>query len=199
VVTHHTRTARWIVTGERGVGKTTFCRRLKETAGAAGWDVAGLLSLPRYEGEVKTGIHILDLREGASRLMASTQPTEVEGFRFCGWTFSDSALAWGNDILRRATPCDLLIVDEVGPLEFDVGSGMTACFQELDREAYHVAIAVVRPAYVDRFRLSWKRSTSITISSPEQALELAEARFAEFQHPIRNPSPKAPRLRDQQS
>jgi len=199
VVTPHTVAKRWIVTGERGVGKTTFCRRLMEMANAAGWDVAGLLSLPRYEGEVKTGIQILDLRQGASRIMASTRPNEVEGFRFCGWTFSEAALAWGNEILRRATPCDLLIVDEVGPLEFDAGSGMTACFQELESEAYCLAIAVVRPAYEERFRLSWKGSATIAISSPEQAIKLAEARFAEFQRPIRNPSPKGPRLRNQKT
>jgi nucleoside-triphosphatase THEP1 len=59
MVTPHTIAKRWIITGERGVGKTTFCRRLMEGAGAAGWDVAGLISLPRYEGEVKTGIQIL--------------------------------------------------------------------------------------------------------------------------------------------
>lgn len=199
MVTPYAIAKRWIITGERGAGKTTFCRRYMERAGAAGWDVAGLLSLPRYEGEVKTGIQILDLRAGASRMMASTRPNEVEGFRFCGWTFSDSALAWGNEILRRATPCDLLIVDEVGPLEFDAGSGMTACFQELESEACRLAIAVVRPAYEERFRLSWKGSVTIAISSPEQALKLAEARFAEFQRPIRNPSPKAPRLRDQKT
>ncbi len=199
MVTPHTIAKRWIITGERGVGKTTFCRRLMERAGAAGWDVAGLLSLPRYEGEVKTGIQILDLRGGASRMMASTRPNEVEGFRFCGWTISDSALVWGNEILRRATPCDLLIVDEVGPLEFDAGSGMTACFQELEKEAYRLAIAVVRPAYEERFRLSWKGSTTMAISLPEQALKLAEARFAEFQRPIRNPSPKGPRIRNQKT
>ena len=118
MVTPHTIAKRWVITGERGIGKTTFCRRLMDRAVAAGWDVAGLLSLPRYEGEARTGIQILDLRQGASRIMASTRTNEVEGFRFCGWTFSQAALAWANEILRRATPCDLLIVDEVGPLEF---------------------------------------------------------------------------------
>ncbi len=190
MVTPHTMARRWIITGERGVGKTTFCRRFAEMAGAAGWDVAGLLSLPRYEGEVKTGIQILALRGGESRMMASTRPDEFEGSRFCGWSFNDSALAWGNEILQRATPCDLLILDEVGPLEFDTGSGLTACFQVLEKTSYRLAIAVVRPAYEARFRLSWMGSKTIAISSPKQALKLAEARFAELRRPVGNPYPK---------
>jgi nucleoside-triphosphatase THEP1 len=171
---------RWIITGERGVGKTTFCRKLAEEAGTSGWDVAGLLSLPRCEGGVKTGIEILDLRAGASRMLASARPDELEGFRFCGWTFSEAALEWGNRVLRHATPCDLLLVDEIGPMELDEGRGMTACLQELQSEAYRLAIAVVRPAYEERFHLSWNGSATIAIASPAQAFELAEAFWEEF-------------------
>jgi nucleoside-triphosphatase len=174
---------RWIVTGERGAGKTTFCRTLVDSACNAGWDAAGLLSLPRYQDLAKTGIQILDLRSRAVRLLASRLPDELEGFRFCGWTFNEAALAWGNDVFRRATPCDLLVVDEAGPLEFDAGKGMTMCFSQLESNAYRLAIAVVRPSYQERFAESWTESVVVTVTSPQQAILSARKMFAEFHLP----------------
>jgi nucleoside-triphosphatase len=172
---------RRIISGERGTGKTTFCRSLAEMACASQWKVSGILSLPRFEGGAKTGIELLDLRTGVSRLLASTHPDELIGFRFCGWFFSAAALAWGNDIIGTATPCDLLIVDEIGPMELKSNKGITACLPQLQGKAYRLAIAVVRPTLAEQFRLSWESSSTLVISSNEQALEQSETLWREFQ------------------
>jgi nucleoside-triphosphatase THEP1 len=176
-------TRRWIVTGEPGSGKSTFCREVAQRAKDAGWDAAGILSLPRCQGGVKNGIMIEDLRLQASRLLASRIPDELEGFRFCDWTFSQAALDWGNEVIRRATPCDLLVVDELGPLEFDARTGMTACFPALEGEAYRIAIAVIRAKYLERFAHSWTGSITIRIPSPEEAAGLAARLFAAVLEP----------------
>jgi len=179
---------RWIISGERGCGKTSFCRNLFERARDAGWDVAGFLSLPRCEDNIQTGIEILDLRQGVTRLLASRRPDELAGFRYCGWTFSEAALAWGNEVFRRTTPCDLLIVDEAGPLEFEAGTGMTECFRALQSGSYRLAVAVVRPSCLQRMQKTWPECETITITSPEQSILLAGELFEAVQNCMAPPA-----------
>jgi nucleoside-triphosphatase len=179
-------TRRWIVTGERGAGKTTFCRRLAESARAAGWDTAGIISLPRFEDGEKTGIQILELRTGTVHLLASRRDEELAGFRFCGWKFSEAALAWGNEACRRATPCDLLVIDEVGPLELKAGNGVNESIRALESGAFRMAAAVIRSSYSEHFHRSWPESDVITIQCTDQALQLADTLFEKSRHLIQN-------------
>ena len=130
----------WILTGPRGSGKTTLCRRLAAEAKALGWDVAGVLSPAVFTGGEKTGIEALDLRGGDSRQFAR-RPVDMDGStsRHPSWIFDQIALAWGNQVLARAVPCDMLVVDELGPLEFEAGLGWSAGLKALDSRTYQVA------------------------------------------------------------
>lgn len=141
----------WVISGEIGAGKTTLCRALADLARAAGWDVAGLLSPGVFEAGQKTAIQIEELRSGARRLLASSAPREGFDLAFGRWYFDRAVLAWGNQVLEESTPCDLLIVDELGPLELLRGEGFTAAQAALAEGRYRVGIAVVRPALVETF------------------------------------------------
>jgi nucleoside-triphosphatase THEP1 len=55
-------------------------------------------------------------------------------------------------LLRRATPCDLLVVDELGPLELKLGQGLVAALDVLEEGAFSLALVVVRPELVDDVR-----------------------------------------------
>ncbi len=48
-------------------------------------------------------------------------------------------------MLESATPCDLLIVDELGPLEFERNEGWPAGLAAIDSAAYKVGVVVIRP------------------------------------------------------
>lgn len=164
---------RWIITGLRGAGKTAFCRRLAEHARAAGWDVAGLLSPAILEKGHKTAIAALDLRGGESRPLAGTLRRKG-ALRLGMWWFDPKTLAWGNQVLAAALPCDLLIVDEIGPLELERGQGWITALEVLASTDYRLALAVVRPEYCDAFRERWSGSKVLTIAAPLQAVDLAE-------------------------
>lgn len=153
----------WALTGERGAGKTTFCRALAERARAAGWDVAGLLSPGVFENGVKTGILVQDLRTGETHPLARVHPVpglasavQAENFSlaFGDWLFDPSAFAWGNQVLEASLPCDLLIVDELGPLELVRGEGWTSALAVLRQPRYRVGLVVVRPELVELARQS---------------------------------------------
>ena len=146
----------WLVTGERGAGKTRFCRRVAELARKAGWQVGGLISPAVFEGQDKTGIQLESLFSSEVRPLAvkKAQPSfnQVLG----EWHFDAQALAWGNAELTNALAMggnqkqlDLLVIDEIGPLELLHGEGWTAALPLLNSQVYRVGLVVIRPELVE--------------------------------------------------
>jgi len=144
-----------LLTGGRGAGKTRWCEGLARAGRAAGLTVAGLVSPPVLVGGEKTGIDLLDVASGERRGLAERARADLPGTEGLGWCFDPEALALGNALLARAGACDLLLVDELGPLEFGRGSGLTAAFALLDSRRYRLAVVVVRPALVAAARARW--------------------------------------------
>jgi nucleoside-triphosphatase THEP1 len=129
-----------ILTGERGVGKSTVCRETVARAQARGYACGGILTLSRPNG----ARDVLDVRSGKSRrltLRTGASAAVVQG-RF---RFDPETLAWGNDVLACAVPCHLLVVDELGPLEIECGQGWPRAFDVLRGAEFALALAVVRP------------------------------------------------------
>ncbi len=142
-----------VLTGWRGAGKTSLLLRLTAQAIKAGWRVGGLLAPARIEDGQKTGIEVADAHTGERRLLASLIQGELHGPRVGNWSFDEGSFVWGDGILRRSLPCDLFVLDELGPLEFEHQQGWSAGFDLL---------AQLRPfdwqsSSFDRnmFRLSW--------------------------------------------
>jgi nucleoside-triphosphatase THEP1 len=145
----------WVLTGGRGAGKTVHCRALIEQARTSGWGVAGLLSPGIFKDGVKTGILTQDLRAGESRPLAMLSTLNVERSTFKlelgQWLFDPTVMDWGNQILQSRQPCDLFIVDELGPLEFFRGEGWVNAFDALRQVRYRLGVVVIRPECVDAF------------------------------------------------
>ena len=138
-----------ILSGEAGSGKTTICTQV--VALAQGLVVAGVLTLPRFAGGCKVGLDVEDIRTGQRRPLAE-RVEATDGPATEGWHFHADGLAWGSMILRRATPCDLLVIDELGPLELAQGQGWMVGLDLLRASRYRLALVVVRPALLPCFR-----------------------------------------------
>ena len=137
-----------LLTGGRGAGKTRWCEALARAGRDAGLAVRGVLSPPVLEDGAKTAIDLLDLATGERRFLAERARPDLPGTEGLGWRFDHEALAAGNVALERVGACDLLLVDELGPLELGRGSGFTSAFGLLDARRHGLAIVVVRPALV---------------------------------------------------
>jgi nucleoside-triphosphatase THEP1 len=140
-----------LVTGERGVGKTHLCQQVVEQAGEIGYRCAGVLSRAVFDGEEKVAITLADVATGAERTLAVADETPGE-LRWGRYRFVLTTLEWGSDLLAAATPCDLLIVDELGPLELTLGLGLEPALAVLDEGAFSLALVVVRPELLDTLR-----------------------------------------------
>ncbi|GEM_PF-204024 len=138
---HPPEPAIFLLTGPRGVGKTTVCLRAVALAQQAGFSCAGLLTLREDEDQRV----VVSVRTGLRRPLTTTDPAGVRVGRFL---FDPAALAWGAEILAQSTPCDLLVVDELGPLELR-GEGWAVGLETLRRGAFRLGLVVVRPELVE--------------------------------------------------
>jgi len=137
-----------LLTGERGVGKTHLCQRVVREVLEQGYSCAGVLSPPVIVDGDKVGISLVDAASGAKRALATADraPGKV---RWGKYRFVPSTLEWGVSLLSRATPCDLLVVDELGPLELELGQGLVEALHVLSEGDYSLALVVVRPELVE--------------------------------------------------
>jgi len=143
-----------VVTGPIGIGKTTVCRRVIRSAQASGYTVRGILTPALYDerGE-KIGIAICDVATGAARVLARV--TEDVQRRTVGmYAFDQGALEWGRRILENAPRegCDLLAVDEVGPLELHRGGGFAVALDLVRENAVPRSLVIVREALLEAYQ-----------------------------------------------
>lgn len=168
-----------IVTGDRGAGKTTFCTRLIKLARSAGKSIGGVLSPAVIVNGQKLAIDVIDLRSTERRRLAIHNP-QADYPRELYWRFDDAALTWGNDVLAHSTPCDVLIVDELGVLEFERDRGWVAGLDVLDMGEYKLGLVAIRPELLARAQQRWPLAHTVTIENADQAKLEAERVWHEF-------------------
>jgi nucleoside-triphosphatase len=169
-----------ILTGQRGSGKTALCSLLVDKGRKAGWQVKGLMTPAVFEAEQKTAIDALDLHSRQRRLLARVRQDGDTGIQTMSWTFDPQALEWGSRVLRESVPCDLLVVDELGPLELLRSQGWTAGLDVLDNGEYKLGVVVIRSELLEIARRRWPHASEIIVVSPEGALNLVNQICCEY-------------------
>ena len=144
-----------LVTGPSGSDKTRWCLALADYASILGIHAGGLVSPAVFEGGLKVGIDLLDLRSGAQRRLAVRRGESDDGQSTADWRFDDETLAWGNAILAGSRSCQLFVLDELGPLELERGVGLTNGLSVVAARRYHLACVVVRPSLLDVAQSLW--------------------------------------------
>ncbi len=169
-----------IVTGDRGAGKTTFCTRLIELARSDGRSIGGVASPAVVVDGEKIGIDLIDLHTSERRRLADRFNAANRGPNTQRWSFHAEAMAWGDNVLYAATPCDMLIVDELGTLEFDRGEGWQAGLHAIDAGDYRLGVVVIRPELLVIAQQRWPHAQVLKIDHTDQAAREAERVRQEF-------------------
>lgn len=154
-----------ILTGDRGSGKTRTCQRWADQARQAGWKIAGLCCPAVFEQGEKTAIDVVNLKSGERRRLANRADRQT-GFDVTDhWDFSAEVMDWCNEILGKIEPCDLLIIDELGPLEFVRHQGWVNAFRALQEVSYQKAVVVIRPELINEATSLWPDAGTVNIDA----------------------------------
>ncbi len=136
-----------LLTGQRQVGKTTVCKQVAELARGLDYDPAGVLALALFDEDgLPVAYHALMVSDGEQRLLARANGN-LGGPRTGRYSFDADVFSWVIGKLRRAISrgCDLLIVDEIGPLELEQGRGLAPLLTDLSTGRLPSLLLVVRP------------------------------------------------------
>jgi len=157
----------YLISGERDVGKTIFCSKLIPKLKYKGYSVAGIISPGIYHNDVKIGISAISIKSGEIIKLAEYSPGwDIENpLRI--WKMNAEAIPWGNDVLIKSIPCDVLIIDEIGYLEFEKNSGWNKTFEILEDKQFKIAFVVVRIDLVKEALSHWGKAQIIKLKNGE--------------------------------
>jgi len=144
-----------LISGTSGAGKTLWCMQLFHEARSMGLDVKGLVSLPVFEYDHKVGINLQNLESGSITPLGTKKNSKESRVSIGGWNLDSNTLEWGNRILANIQSCQILIIDELGPLEFNENSGLTKSFELLESGQYSIAFVVVRTGLIPKALTKW--------------------------------------------
>lgn len=176
------------------MGKTTVCQAVVELARRRGYRPGGVITPALHNSHgAKVGFEAMDVGSGERWPLARTDPLttlrpfdfaqgrlcsgrgsghrqELGGPRVGPYSFDPAALARALRVLRRAATagCDLLMLDEIGPLELEQGQGFAPILELLPSAmesrptAIRNLLIVVRPAFLDQLLLHF-RGTECTV------------------------------------
>ncbi|MDV3103439.1 NTPase [Thermococcus waiotapuensis] len=144
---------RIFVTGPAGVGKTTLVDRVAREADRWGYIVGGIVTQEVRRDGKRIGFRIIALDTGEEGTLASIRGTShLPGLPFGKY------LVHVDEIDRVAVPAikralveaDLIVIDEIGPMEYRSDEFIKAVGEVLKSEK--PLLAVVHRNFADRFR-----------------------------------------------
>lgn len=158
-----------LLSAEKGSGKTTALIRLREKLTTLSLSSRGVLSPPVEKNGEKTAIDLMDVSTGQRRQLAI--PATIENPEPSGlhWRLDRETLEWGNGLLSEAVPCDILFIDELGPLEFDRGEGLMNGFTAIDSRRYLVALVTIRPSLLRSAFARWPNAAVYQVCIKDQS------------------------------
>lgn len=161
-----------LLSGDFENGKTTLCLKLHSLLLDRELQAKGVICPPVFEDGIKSGINLMNAATGEQRPLAALRTGSTEGVFTKRWQFIKDSLEWGNEILFASVPCDVLFVDELGPLEFERGEGWQNGLKAVDSRAYLLALVVVRQELTRAALQRWQDAEILTIDRENQEIAL---------------------------
>jgi nucleoside-triphosphatase len=127
-----------LITGKPRSGKTTLCKRVIDSLGSE-YKVGGMLTEEIKEGGVRKGFKVVDLARGEEGILAHVN--QKYGPRIGGYRVNlrDLEDIGEKAILHAIDACDLIAVDEVGPMELQSKGFITAVGKAFNSDKHVIA------------------------------------------------------------
>lgn len=176
---------RLLVVGEPKSGKTTWCREYIDRRRQCGFAVGGILSPATEKQRQRIGFNVIDLLTGKEVPFARLSPyRSFKGGEVVGdYTISREGILFARAAIKRAVEsrCDLVVIDEVGPLEL-CGKGLMPAVELALASPVNVLIVVrswLKGALERRFPECEFVVIADLTQSPSNVCELADCKSGE--------------------
>ena len=140
-----------LVVGEPGSGKTSWCREYIDWRRKSGSTIGGILCPAIEQQGQRVGSNALDLLTGQEVPFArlSSHGCVKEGERVGDYTISKVGILFACGAIERAveSSCDLVVIDEVGPLELR-GNGLMPAVELALASAVNLLV-IVRSSLIE--------------------------------------------------
>ncbi|MBT7074786.1 MAG: hypothetical protein HN922_07740 [Anaerolineae bacterium] len=156
-----------LISGPSGSGKTAFCSKLVNLARSSGTPVGGVLCPAVFEGGNKVGIDQYDIKSGKQQRLG-VRSVRAESYAVGCWHIFKNVISWGNQALAELTSEDIVIVDEIGPLELENGCGYQQALRLLDERCYRFAFVAVRPSLLLVAQNRWPHAQTCVLGEATQ-------------------------------
>ena len=144
-----------LLTGNPGVGKTTVLTKTVEALKAEGIGVGGMISREAREGKMRVGFEILDLTSNKHGWLAHINQRTGPQVGKYHVNLEDLENIGATAIVEAAEKCDVIAIDEIGPMELFSQKFKQAVKQAL--ESRKVVLAVVHAKARDQLINEVKR------------------------------------------
>jgi nucleoside-triphosphatase THEP1 len=158
----------FIITGEARSGKTLIISNLISELRKLRKKVTGVYSPARSKDNEKTGIYLVNISSQNLKLLANYQPGWDPENPKREWKMDPEVLKWGNKVIRESVPTSVLIIDELGFMEFEKNQGWISAFDILENGDYKLAIVVVRTGLLNLALARWETAKVIYVNDPSQ-------------------------------
>ena len=106
-----------ILTGAPGVGKTTVLTKTVDALKAKGVRVGGMVTREVREDNVRVGFEILDLTNNKHGWLAHVKGQEGPQVGKYNVNLKDLDIIGTTAITQALEKCDVIVIDEIGPME----------------------------------------------------------------------------------
>lgn len=105
-----------LITGKPGSGKTTLCRRIIDALRGR-YKIGGMLTEEIKESGVRKGFRVVDLARGKEGVLAHVNQKDGPKIGRYRVNMRDLEEVGAKAILHAIDACDLIVIDEIGPME----------------------------------------------------------------------------------
>ena len=135
---------RFLLVGDINFGKSTL---VYDMVGKADFSCGGVISIPVIKEGKKVGMDALDVMTGTTKELA--RMGTPDGISVGRYMISKEGLEHGKNAIYNAVgKCELVIIDEIGPLEME-GRGMARAAEYALKNGN--TLVVIRRTLADRF------------------------------------------------
>jgi nucleoside-triphosphatase THEP1 len=137
-----------VITGDKGVGKSTLCRKVIQKIQSRGLTCGGIITFKAPD----SGINIEDIKTGKLETLASVRKI-YSGPRSGIYYFNPEGLRFGQEAIEQGASADILFVDELGHLEVR-GEGFASALPLLNGRKQPTVVVIreeLLPSLLPRF------------------------------------------------